>query len=303
MTYRLRIEPYHRPFKKPHQTHHGLWNVREGLLIGLVNEKGDTAWGEIAPIPWFGTETVEAAIAFCHSLPSALTPQDIFSVPNTLPACQFGFGSAWEARSTKIPVVEYAPAQLSALLPAGEAALSSWRSFWDIGHRTFKWKMGVLALEQELDLFQTLVSALPPEAKLRLDANGGLTLTQAKQWLDTCDRTSQVSIEYLEQPLPPHQFEAMVQLTQAYRTPLALDESVATLTQLQACCDRGWTGVMVVKPAIIGYPQALRQFLKTHAVDAVFSTAFETVIGRTAALAMAQEFSAKNRAVGFSIKP
>jgi o-succinylbenzoate synthase len=303
MTYRLRIEPYHRPFQKPLQTHHGRWNVREGLLIGLVNEQGDTAWGEIAPIPWFGTETLAAAIAFCHSLPSDLTRQDIFSAPDTLPACQFGFGSAWEALSAKIPVVECAPAQLSALLPAGEAALSSWRSFWDIGHRTFKWKMGVLAIEQELNLFQTLVSALPPETKLRLDANGGLTLAQARQWLDTCDRTPHVSIEYLEQPLPPDQFEDMMQLTQAYRTPLALDESVATLTQLKDCCDRGWTGVMVVKPAIAGYPQALRQFLKTHAVDAVFSTAFETEVGRAAALAIAQKFSAKNRALGFGITP
>ncbi len=301
--YRLLLKPYQWKFEQPLQTHHGVWKVREGLIIGLEREDGVIGWGEVAPIPWFGTETLEGAIAFCKSLPDFLTESDILSVPATLPVCQFGFGSAWEALSTPPFVPEYESSQISALLPAGDSALTAWPAFWAQGHRTFKWKIGVLEVPQELELFQTLTAALPNNAKLRLDANGGLTLEQAKQWLEMCDRISRITIEYLEQPLPPDRLEAMMQLTQAYATPLALDESVATVAQLQQCHVRGWQGVMVVKPVIAGYPQALQQFLKARTVDAVFSSVFETEVGRAAALSMAQKFNAKNRAVGFGVVP
>jgi o-succinylbenzoate synthase len=303
MSYRLLLKPYRWTFEQPLQTHHGLWEIREGLLIGLQRQDGVIGWGEIAPIPWFGTETLEAAIAFCKSLPVLLTETDILSVPATLPVCQFGFGSAWEALSTPSSVIDIKPSQLSALLPAGEAALSTWPSLWKKGHRTFKWKIGVFEVPQELELFQTLTAALPENAKLRLDANGGLTLEQAKQWLKTCDHISSITIEYLEQPLPPDRFNAMMQLAQAYETPLALDESVATVTQLKQCYERGWQGVMVVKPAIAGYPQALRDFLNAHTVEVVFSSAFETEIGWSAALGLAQAFNPRNRAIGFGLKP
>jgi o-succinylbenzoate synthase len=59
---------------------------------------------------------------------------------------------------------------------------------------------------------------------------------------------------------------------------------------------------MVVKAAIAGYPQALRKFLATHPVDAVFSSVFETEVGRAAALALAQEFNCKERAIGFGVE-
>ncbi len=301
--YRLRFKPYQWSFEQPLQTHHGLWKVREGLIIGLEQKDGVIGWGEVAPIPWFGTETLEKAIAFCKSLPSVLSESDILCVPNALPACQFGFGSAWESLSTPPTTIKMKPSQLSALLPAGEAALSAWPSLWENGHRTLKWKIGVLEVLQELELFQGLAAALPENAILRLDANGGLTLEQAQQWLENCDRTSHITIEYLEQPLPPDQFEAMMQLTQAYKTPLALDESVATVAQLTQCHGRGWRGVMVVKVAIAGYPQALREFLNAHSVEVVFSSAFETEVGRTAALALAQAFNISDRAIGFGVKP
>jgi o-succinylbenzoate synthase len=59
---------------------------------------------------------------------------------------------------------------------------------------------------------------------------------------------------------------------------------------------------MVVKAAIAGYPQALRDFLNTHTVDVVFSSVFETEVGRRAALALAQVFNASDRAIGFGVK-
>jgi O-succinylbenzoate synthase len=184
------------------------------------------------------------------------------------------------------------------LLPTGVAALHAWQHHWEQGDRTFKWKIGVATISEELGWFEQLMGALPLGARLRLDANGGLTEAEARRWLAACEGTP---VEFLEQPLPPDQFAVMLRLSGQFATPIALDESVATLTQLRACYEQGWRGVFVVKPAIAGFPSRLRQFFGQSRPDGVFSSVFETEVGRSAALRLAAELSDGHRAVGFGV--
>ena len=93
----------------------------------------------------------------------------------------------------------------------------------------------------------------------------------------------------------------MLELSDRYSTPIALDESVATLNQLEDCYQRGWRGIFVIKVAIAGSPRRLRQFCREHEIDAVFSSVFETAIGRQAALELAAQLSLNHRAVGFGV--
>lgn len=223
----------------------------------------------------------------------------IATIPAALPACQFGFESAIAPPPASSPRL----LPHSALLPAGEAALDAWRSLWAAGFRTFKWKIGVLDCGTELAILQQLRRDLPPAARLRLDANGGLSLNDAQSYLTLCDRLGTGAIgnalEFLEQPLPPSEFAAMQALAQQYQTPLALDESVATLPDLQRYYQRGWRGLFVIKPAIAGSPTQLRQFCQTTALDVVFSSALETAIGRAAGLHLAAELATGDRAHGY----
>lgn len=306
---RLKFRSYCRQFKNPLQTHHGEWRFREGIILRLIDQTGKVGFGEIAPLSWFGSESFEQALDFCHQLPGEITAETIFSIPSTLPACQFGFESAWEAiiasSQSKIGSTGSPEAQnqkpkiaLSGLLPTGEAALQAWPSLWHQGCRTFKWKIGVASIQEEIKIFNQLVQAFPAAAKLRLDANGGLSYPEAIAWLKVCDPAD---IEFLEQPLPINQFDAMLELSSKYATPLALDESVATLNQLQDCYQKGWRGIFVIKPAIAGSPAQLRQFCQTHAIDAVFSSVLETAIARQSGLQLAAELSCHNRAAGFGV--
>ena len=96
-TYPFEFRPYRRPFVRTLSTSHGNWDVREGIILRLTNETGRVGWGEIAPISWFGSETLEQALDFCQQLPPEITSTDVFSIPAELPACQFGFESAWQA--------------------------------------------------------------------------------------------------------------------------------------------------------------------------------------------------------------
>ncbi len=307
MVYQFQFQSYQRPFKFPLQTSHGTWKVREGILLQLTNQTGQVGSGEIAPLAWFGSETLEQALDFCRQLPPVFKEKTLFEIPHSLPACQFGFEMAWEQVSgVGFQVSEFEEQPInsalvqSALLPAGEGAVSTWKKLWEAGYRTFKWKIGVEALETELALLARLAQALPKTARLRLDANGGLSLEAAIAWLAACERIP--ILEYLEQPLPPSQFAQMLELSKQYSTPLALDESVATLTQLQNCHTQGWRGIFVVKPAIAGSPRRLRQFFQDHSIDAVFSSVFETDIGRQAGLKLAAELGNRDRAMGYGTR-
>ncbi len=284
------VRPYRRQFVKPLHNAHGLWIWREGLLVRLKDSRGRMGYGEVAPIPWFGSESVEEARDFCESCGGNLGAG---IVPDRLPATQFGLDCARADLSQATPQAAWEPAiaDICGLLPAGEAALDTARQRIAQGHCTLKWKIGVCAIAAEILWLKQLVEALPQHTQLRLDANGGLSIDQAERWLATCDlinaEANGCAIEYLEQPLPPGQVEAMGELGQRYRTAIALDESVATLAQLENCWNRGWRGVVVVKPAIAGSPQRLQAFCQKHQPRLVFSSAFETGIGRRAAIALA----------------
>ncbi|NET37265.1 MAG: o-succinylbenzoate synthase [Cyanothece sp. SIO1E1] len=301
MTYQFQFRPYRRQFKRPVKTSHGTWQVRSGIILRCLDEAGQIGFGEIAPLSWFGSETYEQALAWCQQWPKVVTADEIFTIPDRLPACQFGFESAWAncSWSKNKAAGSMQPTAYCGLLTTGAAALQNWPSLWQAGYHHLKWKIGIAPMADELCWLNQLVESLPPSAKLRLDANGGLNLLEAQKWLEVCD---QIGIEFLEQPLPPEQLDAMLALEQHYQTPLALDESVATLNQLKNCYEKGWRGIFVVKAAIAGSPTQLRTFTRVHPVQLVFSSVFETSIGRTAALQLAAELNHADLAVGFGIQ-
>jgi O-succinylbenzoate synthase len=299
MFYQFDFRPYQRPFKRALSTHHGNWNVREGIILRLTDETGRRGWGEIAPIPWFGSETWEQALNFCQQLPTKITATDIFSIPAELPACQFGFESACVWGDGENIANSQSQLSFSYLLPSGETVLQLWQIPWHQGSRTFKWKIGVASIEEELKVFHQLIQSLPTSAQLRLDANGGLTPEEAHQWLRVTD--SAEIVEFLEQPLPPEQFDRMLEMRTQYSTPIALDESVATINQLEDCYQRGWRGIYIIKAAIAGSPRRLRQFCQQHEIDVIFSSVLESEIARQSALQLAAELSNPNRAVGFGV--
>ncbi|PSF38072.1 o-succinylbenzoate synthase [Aphanothece hegewaldii CCALA 016] len=302
MTYQFTFHPYQKKFRQPLLTHHGTWEIREGIIISLTNHEDKKALGEITTLPWFGSETHQQALEFCDKLGQTITQDTIYSIPHQLPACQFGFETALE----NLEFTEIQPQNIkySYLLPTGEKALYQWQEIYQDAVQfqtdiTFKWKIGVKSITEETQIFEKLCQCLPSHVKLRLDANGGLNLDEAKTWLSVTDEWGKV--EFLEQPLLPEQFQTMLQLSQAYSTPLALDESIATLQQLKNCYHQGWRSIFVIKPAIAGSILELRQLFNQYSIDAVFSSVFESDIGRQKAIQLASELTNCSRAIGFGL--
>ena len=58
------FKAYRRTFPLPYQTSGRVWREREGYIVRFDKGDGRFGYGEVAPIPIFGTETLFAARAF-----------------------------------------------------------------------------------------------------------------------------------------------------------------------------------------------------------------------------------------------
>jgi O-succinylbenzoate synthase len=106
-------------------------------------------------------------------------------------------------------------------------------------------------------------------------------------------------IEYVEQPLPPGQDEAILSLASEFPTQIALDESVARHSDLLRWLEFGWPGIYVIKPSLAGSPSRLLHLLEGYEAEAVFSSAFETAVGARAAMLLSTHASGAPRPIGF----
>ncbi|MFN4279337.1 o-succinylbenzoate synthase [Thermosynechococcus sp.] len=292
---------YEEPLREPLATAQGVWRSRRGILLRLEDDDGHLGYGEIAPLPGWGSETLADDLALCRRLPNRLTPAIMAAIPETLAAARFGFSTAWQSVG-QLPY-RLRPWPICALLGRGRAALEQWQQPWRQGHTIFKWKVGVLSPEEEQGILKALLAALPQGAKLRLDANGGWDVTTAERWLDWLERHGNGRIEYVEQPLPPAQWQALLTLAHRVTTPIALDESVVRASELQRWLERGWPGLFVIKPALFGSPDRLslllRQGLEPQRL--VFSSALEGAIARTAIFQLFETWQ-PCRALGFGVE-
>ena len=295
---KFQFDTYQHSFKQLLRTSHGIWRVREGIIVSLSNGLKTTR-GEIAPLSWFGSETLAQALKFCQQLPEDISLEEIAAIPDNLPCCQFAFQSALHNLNCSQSDLNLDDLDYCYLLPAGKTALDSWQAIYNQHHNsTFKWKIGVESFVEELKILQQLVKILPNTVKLRLDANGGLDLVQAHKLLEITD--SLPTIEFIEQPLSPDNFALMLQLSQAYKTPLALDESVASFEQLQFAHQQGWQEIFVIKASIMCFPHRLIEYCQQHSLDVVFSSVFETDVGRNSVFRLAQSLN-NSRALGFGL--
>lgn len=310
MKLRFQFRRYRLPFRATVRTAHGLWAEREGLIVRLedVSEGGSgvVAYGEAAPIPWFGTETVEAAEQAAQSLGEWIESESLDAIPETLPCLRHALAAAREQLTAVVQsgaseqglnsaaAVPYLP--VAALLPAGKVALQQIEPKVEVGFRVFKWKVGVGDIADELGLLDDVCARLPEGSKLRLDANGAWDRRRAERWLERCaDRP----IEFVEQPVAAEvrgARDTLLGLASDYPTPVALDESLISARDVETWLGAGWPGVFVVKPLLLGnVTETLARLMKAKA-DVVFSSALETAVGAQAALRVAFLWAARTSA-------
>lgn len=302
MTYRFAYRRYSLAFRAPVRTAHGAWAQREGLILRFENEAGAITWGEVAPIPWFGTETVDEAEALCRSWGEKVAIDALQALPSNYTALRSGLRMVM-AGELKKSTAGHAYLPVAAFLPAGREALAQVEPKAEIGFRTFKWKVGVASAADELAMLDDLLAKLPEGSKLRLDANGAWDRRTAERWLERCaDRP----IEFIEQPVAANirgATDLLLGLAGDYPTPIGLDESLVVEGDVIHWLELGWSGFYIIKSALIGDLDGVLGRLSTAKSRVVFSSALETAVGAQAALRTALDFGGEARALGYGVWP
>jgi O-succinylbenzoate synthase len=308
MTHRLAYRRYRLPLRVAVRTAHGVMSERTGVLVRLEDERGVVGYSEAAVLPWFGTETADEVVAACSVLGERVTTEQLASAPARLRCLRFALQTAANRQPMKAATSAKAsasqkPLPVAALLPAGLDALEKIAPLAEAGFRTFKWKVGVGDMADELAMLDDVCAALPGGAKLRLDANGAWQRLQAEHWLERC---AERPVEYIEQPIAADARgveDLLCGLANDYPTPLALDESLAGEGEVDRWLAVGWPGVFVVKPLLLGDADGALARLAAAKAKVVFSSALETAVGARAALRLAFQWPGEARALGFGVWP
>lgn len=294
MNYQLQFVPYRRPFAVPLRTARGAWFEREGILLRLKRSDGRVGYGEITPLDGFGTESVIQACEYLAALGTEIREEALAAVPGHLPSTAFGLTSArWMIEE---PTIDYV-FENCALLPGGGPAMEAIGPLLSEGFRTFKLKLGVEVLHNELALVNGLLGLLPSDGHLRLDANGHMSEADLKSW--SAFLAGNAMVDFLEQPFSVGRERAMLDEGRGGDLSLALDESIASVESFEKfSVGLNWPGPLVVKSSIMGTVEEQKRVLRPFAKRVIISSSFETGVGAHSVLRLAGALGVE-RAIGF----
>lgn len=307
----VRVMPVRLRFAQPMRTAHGEFAARASVLLELQDADGVAGYGEAAPWPGFGTETVSESEAALRSverllMQAAVRPDDWPAALDDLllgaPAARAALQGALldlEARRAGLPLAAHLAARaastcgatlscvpVSALLAARapEALRAEAIRARESGHGAVKIKLGSAALAEDVARLHAVREAIGPAVRLRGDANGAWSVAEALAALAAfapCD------MEYVEQPVVAHDIEGLAELRRRAAVRVAADESVASEQGLLRVLATGAADVVVLKPATLGGPaRALELATQVRQAGAgvVFTHTFETAVGARHAL-------------------
>ncbi len=290
---------YRRPFAKKYLSASDQFAKREGILLRLEDDDGRVGFGEAAPIPSFGTETFPFALAKCEELKGKFEYEEIVANVTDTPSVRFAIESAYAMLMAETEDFDLGDPWPIAFLLADLSDREVVDDFLEQYFRCFKIKIGKTSFEQEWRWLGDLIERLEGRATVRLDANGSLSLSETRLWLE---RLADWPIDFLEQPMPRGCEDEMLRLASDFPTTMALDESIGNADDLKRWRDRQWPGVFVIKPLLSGSYFELESELKqgqgeTH----VFSSSLETKVGAWAAIRLAASSPTPRQPLGFGV--
>lgn len=123
----------------------------------------------------------------------------------------------------------------------------------DKGFKCVKLKVGGIDFESELNLLKFIREQFAPsQLELRVDANGAFSAENA---LTKLSQLSKFQIHSIEQPIKPHQYEAMADICEKSPIPVALDEELIGIdcyNEKLDLIDKIKPHYLILKPSLCG---------------------------------------------------
>jgi muconate cycloisomerase len=252
---RIEVIPYALPFREPYVTARGTLESREIALLRVTTADGAVGHGEAVPLSLRGGASLADVVSQLEEVGGLLVEAGSWTIPagdaplrkalhRLSPPAACALITARldvEARQKGVPAwralaaSRAEPVTCNATLVAGSPAQTAERAErWAAdGFRTFKLKAGTGA---DAEAVRAVRAAIGEHARIRLDANGSWSVSDARRILEECEPAG---IELVEQPVGT--LRKLAKLRRATAIPIAGDESVAApgdadrALELEAC--------------------------------------------------------------------
>lgn len=277
---------------------------REGYLLCLKDDTGNTGYGEISPLPGLDSQSLDSCMEELIQATRQLNQQPLqienFSMTARLLGLtilktpvnrhvMFGLESAllslacqhdpeisvsvYKVAATGPSIIEvnglYVPDLSKTVIQSQLDQLKT------SGVSTIKIKIGRIAVQDEIDQIRTIQDFFNHDITLRLDANKALSLETYQRYYDAL---GDIPVEYVEEPLLDGDFTAAAKIP----WPLALDESLnlfldAITSEMTGVPEQ--TAALIVKPSSFSGLSGLYGFIQkaeTLGLKVVLSSAFNT---------------------------
>ncbi len=300
------------PYLAPFETSFGAETDKVAVLVELITDAGVTGWGECAIEFWpgYGQETAETAR---HILSEFLVPAVIgatLACPSEFPALIKRFrgnhhtragleAAVWDAfaKSNDIRLTHlFAQCAPEGHESAGRATVGvsigiqpSLAATCDAIRQRLQQGYGRIKLKikrgWDLEVARAARAEFP-DVPLMLDANSDYAIEDA----DHLAQLDQFNLMMIEQPLAHDDIFQHGRLQARLNTPICLDESVKSASDLQLALQVGAIGVLNLKPARVGgFSESLEiyRICVAQELPLWIGGMLETGVGRAANVAFA----------------
>ncbi len=309
---------YRLPLRSSFTTAHNVLAAREGTIVEIITDDGIIGRGEIAPIPEFGSGILAQAVAQLPTIAAQLHAAQLDEALNRISTVrEAGAIAASTACGLEIALLDAlatsegcsinellmrsspslrfaecafprATIPVNAVIGAAtvDAAVTAAREAVAAGFGCIKLKVG-RDTEETIERIAAIRKAIGPTIHLRLDANAGWNIEQARYILNRC---AGYDIQYVEQPLKADDLTGMRKLCQEIPIPVAVDEALHDLASARRALAQEAADIFIIKPQLAGGLRTSRQMIREateQGVQCVVTSSIESGIGLVAALHLA----------------
>jgi len=269
----IRFQPYCFDFLEPFYTASGILSHRRGFTIEIRDRHNQIGLGEAAPLDGFGMESLAETEKVLKEIQRSLINleiQNLDDITNLLaaydytPAAKHGIELALlnllaQVQELKLSqlLANFVNGKVRDLVPvnavigaiAPELAANKAKEFIRQGYRCLKIKVGTKDFTSDLQRVEAVRFAVGNDIQVRIDANQGWSVAEAIANLKALEP---LQIEYVEQPVAALNLQGMAMVRRSQSIPVAADESVNNLTQLQCVIDNQSADIIILKPMALG---------------------------------------------------
>jgi o-succinylbenzoate synthase len=297
--------PFALKLNRPFQTSTQTMTGRNGFILSISDELGNTSFGECSPLPGFSLETIEDAERILRGLQYQIigfsaedninSLADLLSEFHLVPSLQFALEQAiigLMIKRNKNFIKDFfvnvkSEFEVNAVIGFGEEEniLNRINEKIKKGYSTFKIKIGRDDFDLDFKLIQSVRAEYGDSIKIRLDANRKWSFENAKSYLD---RLSLFHVEYIEEPC--NNLTGNLQLAQTSIIPIALDESLSSIEVAYKVINESNINFIVLKPMIYGGIISSIRIIQEAGKknkNVIISSSFESALGKSALVLLA----------------